>query len=205
VEQGQLSNPGGIILAGGQSRRMGTDKGLLRLQPDGPRMVEIILAAVRPLVGSVVISRNKPADYAFTGLPLVGDNFKDKGPLAGLEAGLAASSAEYNLVVACDMPWLEPKLLEYLLSQVEGYLAVVPLNEEGREEPLCAVYSKECLPAIRQRLVQDSLKMSAWLADVKTRFIPAQKLREFDPGLRTFKNLNRPEDLPLLYNNEKGT
>ena len=192
--------PGAIILAGGQSRRMGTDKALLRLRPGGPRLVEMVLAAVSPLVGSVIISANRPAGYAWTGLPLVADNFPGKGPLAGLEAGLAASPADYNLAVACDMPWLEPALLSYLLGQAEGYQAVVPLNAEGKAEPLCAVYSKGCLPAIRRRLAENSLKMAGWLVDVKTLFVPAQKLAEFDPVLRTFQNLNRPEDLPVMYN-----
>lgn len=163
-------------------------------------MLEMVLAAVKPLVNEIVISTNRPDHYAWTGLPLVADNFPNCGPLAGLEAGLAASRAEINLVVACDMPWLEIDLLAYLLGQAPGYQAVVPLNPEGRAEPLCAVYSKECLPVIRRHLAAESLKMSGWLGDVKTLFVPAQKLAEFDPELRSFQNLNRPTDLPVMYN-----
>lgn len=179
---------------------MGTDKGLLRLRPGGPRLVEMVIEAVGPLVEGVIISTNRPADYTWTGLPLVADNFPDSGPLAGLEAGLAASGAEYNLVVACDMPWLEPALLAFLVSQAGGYQAVVPVNLDGRAEPLCAVYSRECLPAIRRSLKENSLKMSGWLGEVRTLFLPAQKLAELDRELRSFRNLNRPEDLPVMYN-----
>jgi molybdopterin-guanine dinucleotide biosynthesis protein A len=179
---------------------MGTDKALLRLSPGGPRLLEMVLAAVQPLVTDIVISTNHPDAYAWTGLPLVADNFPHRGPLAGLEAGLAASNAAINLVVACDMPWLETALLAFLLGQAPGYQAVVPLNAEGRAEPLCAVYSKAGLPVIRRHLAEDSLKMSDLLDDVKTLFVPAQKLAEFDPELRSFRNLNRPTDLPVMYN-----
>jgi len=192
--------PGAIILAGGQSRRMGTDKGLIRLKPDGLRLVELVLAAVKPVVGEIIISTNRPSDYGWTGLPLIADNYQDCGPLGGLEAGLAASNSALNIVVACDMPLVEPALLELLVGLAPGYLAVVPLNEAGRAEPLCAVYSKECLPVIRRHLAAHSLKMSGWLAEIKTRFVPAQKLVEIDPERRSFRNLNQPEDLRVMYN-----
>src|SRR5689334_2792881 len=136
-----IEQTGAIILAGGQSRRMGRDKALLRLQPEGPRLIELVLAAVTPLVSSVVISTNRPDDYRWLNWPLVEDNFKGfAGPLAGLEAGLTASPARLNLVIACDLPFVNPALLKYLLSQLQGAAAVIPLNREGRPEPLCAVY-----------------------------------------------------------------
>lgn len=188
--------PGAIILAGGQSRRMGSDKALLRLKPDGPRLIELVLAAVAPLVGSIVINTNRPADYAWLGQTLVEDNYKGfVGPLAGLEAGLTASPAHYNLVIACDLPFVNPALLEYLLSQAEGFEAVVPLNREGRPEPLCAVYSRACLPVIRRQLEAGQLKMTGWYEALPVRFIPSGELEAFDPGLRSFHNLNTPEDL----------
>lgn len=175
---------------------MGSDKALLRLTPDGPRLIELILAALAPLVSTIVISTNRPADYAWLNWPLVEDNYKGfVGPLAGLEAGLAASPVHYNLVVACDLPFVNPALLEYLLSQVEGFAAVVPLNPEGRPEPLCAVYSRACLPVIRRQLEAGQLKMTGWYDALPVRFIPAHELEVFDPGLRTFQNLNTPEDV----------
>lgn len=192
--------PGAIILAGGQSRRMGTDKALMCLKPGGPRLLEMVLATVRTVADEVIISTNRPAGYAWTGLPLIEDNYRNCGPLGGLEAGLTASNSQVNLVVACDMPLLKPALLDFLVELAPGYQAVVPLNEQGRAEPLCAAYTKDCLPAIRRHLAANSLKLSGWLDDVKTLFVPAPKLKEIDPDLRSFRNLNRPEDLPVLYN-----
>lgn len=180
---------------------MGTDKALLRLTPGGKTLLELVMAAVKPLTGHIVISTNRPSAYEWTGLPLVNDNYPGLlGPLAGLEAGLAASQAEYNLLVACDMPWLVPALLEYLLGFAADYDAVVPLNREGRAEPLCAVYSKNCLPVVRQNLENGSLKMTGWLKEVKTHYVPAEQLAKYDTELRSFRNLNRPDDLPVMYN-----
>lgn len=163
-------------------------------------MLELVLAAVKLLTGDIVIITNRPEAYAWTGLPLVTDNYPGLGPLAGLEAGLTAATAEYNLLVACDMPWLAPAMLEYLSGLAAGYDAVVPLNREGWAEPLCAVYSKKCLPIVKRNLANGELKMTAWLNSVNVRFVPAEKLAKYDPELGSFRNLNRPEDLPVLYN-----
>jgi molybdopterin-guanine dinucleotide biosynthesis protein A len=192
--------PGAIVLAGGQSRRMGTDKALLRLAPEGPRLLEMVLTVVQPLASPVFISTNRPAEYSWAGLPLVGDTYPGSGPLAGLEAGLSASPAEFNFLVACDMPWLAAPLLAYLLQLAPPYEAVVPLNQMGRAEPLCAVYSKKCLPVIRRHLASGSFKMTGWLNEINTMFVPAGQIAEYDPDFRSFRNLNRPEDIAILYN-----
>jgi molybdopterin-guanine dinucleotide biosynthesis protein A len=187
---------GAIILAGGQSRRMGQTKALLRLHPDGPRLIELVCAAVQPLADEIVVSTNTPADFAWLGLPLVADAVPGAGPLAGLAAGLAALHSEWGLLVACDMPFLVTDVLRYLCDQRRDDLAaVVPLNPAGRPEPLCALYHRACLPVLRQHLAAGDYAMQAWLAQVPTRFIPAADLLPLDPDLRTFRNLNTPEDL----------
>ncbi len=188
--------PGAIILAGGKSSRMGSDKALLEAVPGGLRLIEMVLAAVRPVTGSLIISTNQPAGYTWLNLPLVPDNYPGLGPLAGLEAGLATSNASYNLLVACDMPYVKTEALRLLLSEMRpGIQAVVPLNQAGRPEPLCAVYSQECLPAIRRHLLSGSLKMTGWLSEVETSFVAADKFRVVDPDYSSFKNLNTPNDI----------
>ncbi len=190
--------PGAIILAGGQSRRMGRDKALLRLAPDGPRLIEMILAAVAPLVGPIVISTNRPDDYRWLKLPMVADNFPGAGPLAGLEAGLSATQAAYNLLMACDMPFVKASLLGYLLGLTDQKdAAIVPLNRQDRPEPLCAVYHRDCLPAIRQHLNAGEFKMSGWWEGLAVRLIPITEWEKYDPDLVSFRNLNTPEDLGM--------
>src|SRR5213076_662339 len=126
---------GVIILAGGQSRRMGANKALLRLDSAGPRIIERVLAAAQPL-GPALLVTNTPADYAFLGLPMVPDARPGTGALGGLYSGLAAATAPYNLVVACDMPFLQPALLAYLAAQPRDYDVLIPRwAEPGQPKP----------------------------------------------------------------------
>lgn len=186
---------GAIILAGGQSRRMGRNKALLRLTPDGPPLIEIVIAAARSVATAIVLSTNDPAPYAWLGLPTMADRFPGAGPLAGLEAGLSALPTDAAFLLACDMPAIVPELLRLVRDRLGDADAVVPLNAVGQPEPLCALYRPACLPAIRARLAAGDFAMRGWLADVRTIFIPAADLRAVDPDLRSFRNLNTPADL----------
>jgi molybdopterin-guanine dinucleotide biosynthesis protein A len=186
---------GAIILAGGQSRRMGQNKALLRLAPDGPRLIELVLAVVRTLASEIVLSTNTPDEYAWLGLPTVADAVPGAGPLAGLAAGLAALSSEWALLVGCDMPAIAPDLLRLLAALRQEAQAVVPLNAENRPEPLCALYHRSCLPVIQARLASGDFAMMAWLPLVATRYVACADVRAVDPALRSFRNLNTPGDL----------
>jgi molybdopterin-guanine dinucleotide biosynthesis protein A len=186
---------GAIILAGGQSRRMGHNKALLRLAPEGPRLIELALAAARTIASEPVLSTNTPDAYAWLGLPIVADAVPDAGPLAGLAAGLAALASEWALLVGCDMPTIAPDLLRLLVAYRQGAQAVVPLNQDDRPEPLCALYHRSCLPVIQDRLASGDYAMMAWLPLVVTHYIPTAEVRAVDPTLRSFRNLNTPADL----------
>lgn len=184
-----------IILAGGQSRRMGQNKALLRLHPAGPTLIELVIQAIAPLTMQIMISTNTPAEYAWLGLPLIPDQRADCGPLAGLEAGLTATSAAQLLVVGCDMPFVRTDLLRHLVSLRGAAAAVVPLNAADQPEPLCAIYSQACLPVIRARLAAGQYQLRAWLADISVRYVTAAELAICDPELQSFRNLNTPLDL----------
>ncbi len=189
---------GGIILAGGRSLRMGRNKAFLRLEVDGPTIIEKVVAALQPACASEpIIVTNTPDLYQWLGLPLVGDSFANAGPLGGIEAGLAASPYAYNLVVGCDMPYLQPALLEYLAACIQPtVLAIVPLNQTARPEPLCAVYSKSALPAIRKRLQQGQYILLGLLHEIEPLYVAASQLQPYDPTLLSFVNMNAPSDLP---------
>lgn len=189
---------GAIILAGGQSRRMGQDKARLRLVPAGPMLIEYVLRAVRQVAGRVVISTNAPERFAALGAELVADDAPGRGPLAGIAAGLAALGTKAAWAVGCDMPCLTPAVLHYLAEQWADDDAVVPLDRTGRAQPLCALYTATCLPIIRSRLAAGDLKLSAALDALRTRYIPATDLEPFDPEWRSFWNANTPEDLMAL-------
>ena len=104
----------GIILAGGKSSRMGTNKALLTI--DGKTVIERIVNQLEQIVDEIIVVTNPFHDYEFLQLPMVEDKWKGMGPLAGIEAGLNASTTERNLIVACDMPFISIELGKYLLS-----------------------------------------------------------------------------------------
>ena len=149
----KTSGVGAAILAGGESRRMGQNKALLRLTPDGPTLIETVVARLAEAgFTSPLLVANAPADYAFLGLPTYTDSVKGKGALGGILTALQRSPQERVLVVACDMPALNPALLRYMSMQPEGYDAYVPAwvspSGERQVEPLHAVYARSCIPEI---------------------------------------------------------
>ncbi|MFN7925522.1 MAG: molybdenum cofactor guanylyltransferase [Bryobacteraceae bacterium] len=140
----------GFVLAGGRSSRMGRDKALL--DAGGRTLLERVAAAVREAAGSVTVIA-PPERYRHLGLPIIADARPGEGPLAGIEAALDASEAEWNLIVACDMPNLEPEVLGRLLEFACASAAdcVAGLSERG-PEPLLAAYHRRALPAVRAAL-----------------------------------------------------
>ncbi len=198
-----IQQTGGIILAGGQSRRMGRDKAQLRLQSDGPTLLERAIISLRAVVGdNLIVIANQPKKYLLD-LVVVSDNFPGNGPLAGLEAGLTVSQMNYNILVACDMPFLQVPLLQALVNWAnEGdWDAVVPLNQEGLPEPLCAVYQRRTLEVARDFLQQKRNKMADFLEAINTRYLTISYYEEFDPQLRSFKNLNTLQDYNEVVRN----
>ena len=176
----------GFVLAGGESRRMGRDKALLEI--DGQPLVERIALRVKEAAGSVVIVGD-PEKYASLGFPVVPDRIAGLGPLGGLLTALEESQAEWNLMVACDMPAIKANTLVRLVHAIgnSGYArAIVPVSERG-DEPLCALYHRECLPEVRRAIASNSLKMNDLTAELK-----AVRVTGFDAGV--FSNVNRPAE-----------
>ena len=192
------SDTGAIIMAGGKSSRMGTNKALLRLIPGGPTLIERVAAAAR-LVGTLLVVTNTPEEYALLGLRMVPDAVKGAGPLAGLFSGLQASQHDYNLVLACDMPRLNPDLLAFMAAQPRDYDVLIPRwrDASGAEqlETMHAIYSRACLPIIEQRIQANKLRMISFFPAVRVRYIDEAELRSIDPELASFGNLNTPDDV----------
>src|SRR3954463_5330874 len=145
-----------IILAGGQSSRMGTNKALLQLK--GKTVIEGMVEKLENIVDNTIIVTNTFEDYEFLHLPMIEDKRKGKGPLAGIEAGLAATKNAHNLVVACDMPFISTKLGAYLLSYLEEYEAAVA-EVSGQLHPLFAAYRKDINVVVTQSLEGNQLRI----------------------------------------------
>lgn len=182
----------GAILAGGRSRRMGSDKGLLPF--GGRRLIEVVLEALRPLFTDIVIVANRPAAYAAFGVPVVTDRIPDCGPLGGIHAALCASPSRHVFSIACDMPFPNSAVIAHLVSLAPGYDAVVPRSHAGYE-PLHAIYGPSCLAAVEAMLRAGRLRADELFAAVRVRRVDAEELSPLDPSGRWSVNVNTPEEL----------
>lgn len=184
----------GFILVGGESSRMGKDKS--RLVVNGKTTVSLIAEALRPLTTRIrtVGSHLESTDS----LPNIPDLQHGWGPLAGIQAALRAGRTEFCVVVACDLPFVTTELFAHLLSFMpasEACDAIVPMQEDGRPQPLCAVYQREaCLVATEKAIANDQHSPRAMLDRVRTRYISFSELTNLPGSDHFFFNLNRPED-----------
>ena len=153
-----------IILAGGKSSRIKTEKGLVSLR--GKRMVEYVIEALQTITKhiSIITKNNSYEDFGF---PCYPDIYEEKGALGGIYTGLVTSGWEKNIVVGCDMPFLSPLVLQQLADRSEDVDAVITMHN-GWEEPLCSLYNKSCIPHFKTLLDQDRLKITDALQGLKT-------------------------------------
>lgn len=184
----------GYVLVGGRSSRFGSDKVLVPWQ--GRPLAAQVAEQVRLAAGSVTLV-GSPEKYAMLGLPVIDDPVAGFGPLAGLAAALNHSAAEWNIVVACDMPHVTAEFLRHLLriAAAANPDVLLPLDRRGRAEPLCAVYSIRCREAIAEALRRGIHKMTDAFAALRVRELPLAEYAPFDPDGRLFANLNTPADL----------
>ena len=181
----------GIVLAGGENRRMGKEKAFLTLA--GAPLIEHILKALRQAVSRIIIVTNSPAAYASYDATLTADVYDKRGPLTGIYSGLLNSHDDFNIVVACDMPFLNPGLLSYMASLAGPYDIVLPKVGDFAE-PLHAVYRRGLLAAIERRIKRDDQRIIGLLSDLRVRYVTEEDLDRFDPQRRSFINLNTPKD-----------
>jgi molybdopterin-guanine dinucleotide biosynthesis protein A len=181
----------GIILAGGESRRMGTDKALLDI--NGRPLIEHILEVFAGLFRKTIIVTNTPDRYRMYGVELTSDVLDIRGPLTGIYSGLLRSDEEYSFVAACDMPFLNARLISYMGEVAAGYDAVVP-QFNGFLEPLHAVYRRGILPAIETQVRKQDRRIRGIFDYIQVRYVTEEEIARFDPQKRSFRNLNTPKE-----------
>jgi len=180
-----------FILAGGKSTRMGTDKAFVLL--DGRTLLARALELARSVTPDVRIVGD-PAKFAEFA-PVVQDVFRDCGPLGGIHAALRASQAELNLILAVDVPFVSPALLQYLIQRARNssQATVTVAQAGGGWQPLCAVYRREFAGAAEQSLRAGRYKIDALFASTQTQVIEELEAAGFSPKM--FRNLNTREEL----------
>jgi molybdenum cofactor guanylyltransferase len=183
---------GGFVLAGGKSSRMGTDKALLTV--GGATLLARAVSLLEPLARAVVIV-GPPRLQKETNVKVVPDAYPECGPLGGIATALAAAEQKWNLIIACDLPYLTDEWLQYLIQRatISDGEAVMAENKKGWE-PLCAMYRHSLGAKISAALERGVRKVTVGLVDAKVEIVSRAEWKRFDPRGRLFKNVNAPED-----------
>lgn len=183
-----------VIQAGGQSSRMGEDKALKPFL--GKPLIQRVTERLSPIADELLVTTNRPADYAFLTQRLVADLKPGRGALGGLYTAIASAKYPYVAIAACDMPFASKSFFENALRLIveEEADVVIAKTDEGYE-PLHALYRREtCLPAIEAAISADKWKVIAWFPQVKVRTLSPDELKAFDPSGLCFWNVNTPEE-----------
>ncbi|WP_145044414.1 molybdenum cofactor guanylyltransferase [Paenibacillus xylanexedens] len=196
----------GIILAGGQSRRMGSNKALLPVK--GSTLLSQIASSMIPEVARIIVAGGSHvATYAELGYECVQDQYPGKGPLAGLHAALQASDTNWNLVCACDMPLIRPSFfagMKQLAESSDQHSVIVP-RIAGRVHPLAGVYHRRVLTELTQCLDQDRLRVTGWLEEMNPLYIDVQELESVGvlDAVDQLSNVNTPQEYQSIRNHER--
>lgn len=181
-----------IVLAGGRSRRLGTDKALLSWQDE--HLIQRIVRILKQRFEEIWAVTGETKKYKdILGVPVLEDAIKNRGPMGGLYTGLLASTNEYNLVVGCDMPLMGLNVIDLLIRQIDGSQVIVP-EIAGFKVPTMALYHKSCLAKIEEMLRGQDWSLQSLLKVVTTKVVPEEMIKRVDPQLRCFTNLNTLED-----------
>ena len=182
-----------IILSGGKSSRMGTNKALLKINEK--TNIERIADTLKPLFDDIILVTNNPESYEFLGLKMVKDHYPGMGPLAGVHAGLTHSNYDVNVIIACDMPFVSGELAQTLVHLCSHYDAVIPVIN-GIQHPLFAVFKKEIAGEVSGSIEEGTLRMKHLLNRLQVLYVTEKELQSnshFDLE-KVFFNMNHPNE-----------
>ncbi|MBW2610311.1 MAG: molybdenum cofactor guanylyltransferase, partial [Deltaproteobacteria bacterium] len=182
----------GVILAGGKSSRFGSNKALVDV--NGTRLIERVISVMRPIFKRLILVTNTPHEYSYLQLPTYEDLIKGLGPIGGIYTGLEVIEDEMGFFGACDMPFLNKALVRHILEVQGDFDAVVP-RVGWKLEALHAMYTKNCLPAIIELIDAGEYKTVNFFQKVRVRYVDEDEIRSLDPQLKSFVNVNRPQEL----------
>ena len=183
------------ILAGGESSRMSAPKALLKV--GGSPIIKREAEALGRVFDELLVVANDPAPYAALGLAVIpdADEFRElKGPMTGLYSALLSAGNDYVFAAACDMPFIEPELVEWMAGLRHGFDAVVP-KTGGLVEPLFGVYARRAAPVLEGLLRGGNRRLQDALGSLAVRFVGEEEMRRYDPELRSLMNVNTPDEL----------
>ncbi len=184
----------GVILAGGRNMRLpGIKKTFHEIK--GKKIMDIIYEIFSSIFDEIIIVTNEPQEFAGWNALIVSDIDPSRCSLAGIHAGLYYSSTKHIFVSACDTPFLKKELVLYILSQINSKFDVIIPETEAGFEALCAVYSRGSLSAIERNLKNRIYMVKRFFKKNRVKMISSKNIEKFDPQMKSFFNINTPEDL----------
>ena len=197
-----LKGVAGVILAGGKSSRYGRNKALEEV--DGLLLIERVIRVLGSVFEHLIIITNTPREYAFLELPMYEDLVKGLGPIGGINTGLEMIPDDAGFFVACDMPFLNSALVRHIVKKNDDFDAVVP-RIGWKIEALHALYTKGCLPAIRGLIDAKQYQVIKFFEKLRVRYVEENEIRPYDPQLRSFFNVNKPDELSAITSAKVNT
>lgn len=189
-----------VILAGGRSSRMQSNKALLPYR--GGRFIEAIYRLLSSLFVEVILVTNNPEHYEFLPCKKIPDIYEGMGVLAGIHSGLYHSSSPTIFAVACDMPYLMESLIRHMASRADAGGVLIPESPSGFE-PLHALYGKGCLAAIEATLQSGHRRIVSFFDQANVSTLNVEQVAYFDPSFASFININTPRDYYDLRDRER--
>jgi molybdopterin-guanine dinucleotide biosynthesis protein A len=188
-----ISEVTGVILAGGKSSRYGTNKAFVEI--NGTRLIDRVATVMRAIFKRVILVTNCPREYSYLYLPAHQDLIQGLGPIGGIYTGLETIRDDAGFFIACDMPFASQDLIRYIISVNGQFDAIVP-KVDWKMEPLHALYRKTCLPVLIGMIKSGSYQILESFHRLNVRFIDETEIKTYDPQLRSFFNVNSPDELP---------
>ena len=190
----------GIILAGGKSSRFGSNKAFVEIS--GIPLIERISLLMRSIFEQVILISNTPDEYSFLNLPIHADHIPGLGPIGGIYTGLDIISNHSGFFVACDMPFINPELIRYMVDIKDEFDAVIP-RVSRFVEPLHSIYGRTCLNQIKKLIESGIYQTFRSYQKLNIRYVEEEEIRAIDPELKSFLNINKPDELNNILINEK--
>ena len=184
----------GVILAGGENSRMPILKGFIEV--NGQSILRRNLSIMKNLFRNVFIVTNEPEAYSSFRVSMAGDVYTTRGPMTGILTSLLNSPTPWVFISACDMPFINDKLIHYMASKRDKFDAVVPVLE-NKTEPLFAFYSKELINSIEKNVLGGNKSLRDFLISKRVKYVPVKEIIKIDPEALSFINLNTPGDVEL--------
>jgi molybdopterin-guanine dinucleotide biosynthesis protein A len=181
-----------LILAGGENKRLPTIKGFLEL--NGRKIIEANIELLNEIFDSVIISTNTPERYFYLGVPMVGDVVNQRGPMTGILSALITLTETEIFVTACDMPFMKPELIRYIVGRwTDKWEAIVPVFD-GKSQPLLGIYAKKLVPKMEESIQTQNRGLREFLTTTEVLYIKEEEVREIDQKGRSFVNINTIQD-----------